>query len=272
MTDLITSAANPTVKRFRLLADRRHRRRAGAFRVEGLQPVWRAVTAGYPVEVLIVAPELLTNPAARRLVADQERAGVPVARVSRELFQRLSDRDGPAGMAAILRGRVGGLDRLPPVAGSVLVALHRIGNPGNLGTILRTADAVGAAGVVLIGETADPYAPAAVKASMGSVFSVPVVHTASAGQFLDWARERGLPVIAAAGAARAAHWATAYPEPVAVLFGSEGDGLPPEVVARCDGSVRIPMDGTAESLNLAAATAILLYEIKRGRRAGPEDR
>lgn len=272
MPDLITSAANPTVKRYRLLADRRYRRRQGAFVVEGLQPVERAVAAGYPIEVLLVAPGLLTSPAARELVAGQERAGVPVARVSRDLFRRISDRDGPTGLAAIGRGEVGGLDRLPAAPGSMLVGLLRVGNPGNLGTILRTADAAGAGGVVLIGDTADPFAPAAVKASMGSVFSVPVAGTDTIDRFLGWAREHRRPVIAATGSAAQAHWDTAYPESVAVLFGSEGEGLPPEVVARCEGSVRIPMEGTAESLNLAAAVAILLYEIKRSRRAVPDER
>jgi TrmH family RNA methyltransferase len=265
-TDLITSFTNPTVKRARRLADRRHRRREGAFLVEGLQPVWRAVTAGWPIETLVVAPDLLVNPAGRDLVATQERAGTPVARVSREVFLRISDRDGPAGLAGIVRGTVGGLPDLPPAGGSVLVALHRVGNPGNLGTIVRTADAAGAGAVILIGDTADPLAPASVKASMGSVFAVPVVQTPDFGHFFGWAREQHRPVCAATGVAREQHWDIRYPGSTVLLFGSEGDGLPPEVIAACDRSVRIPMAGTADSLNLATAVAILLYEVARDRR------
>src|SRR5699024_7579579 len=150
------SAANPTVKRYRALADRKHRRRESAFPVEGLQPVWRAVTAGWPIDTLLVAPELLTNPAANTMVAEQERAGIRVARLPREIFGRISDRDGPAGLAAIVRGSVRNLTAFRPHADGPLVALHRAGNPGNLGTILRTADAAGAAGLVTIGAGADP--------------------------------------------------------------------------------------------------------------------
>ena len=151
MTETISSAANPLVKRMRLLADRRHRRREGAFVVEGNQPVWRAIEAGWEVETLVVAPELLGGPAAE-LVAEQESLGTRVARLSAELFTRVSDRDGPSGLAAILRGAVAGPETLAVGPQSLFVALHEIGNPGNLGTVIRTADAVGASGVVLVGE------------------------------------------------------------------------------------------------------------------------
>ncbi len=176
---LISSAANPVVKRMRLLGDRRHRRREGAFVVEGIQPVWQAVEAGADVEVLVVAPGLLDGSAAARMVAGQEAAGVRVARLTTELFARVSARDGPSGMAAIVRATVPGLAGLAVTPGSVFVALHEVGNPGNLGTIIRTADAAGGAGVVLIGPAADPFDPAAVKASMGALFAVPVARAAA---------------------------------------------------------------------------------------------
>lgn len=264
MTELISSAANPLVKRVRLLADRRHRRREGAFVVEGLQPVWRAVEAGWPVETLIVAPDLLAHsgPAAG-MVAEQEAAGVRVARLTGELFTRLSDREGPAGLAAIVHGGLADLASLAVPPDAVFAALHRCGNPGNLGTIVRTADAVGAAGLILIGDSADPFAPAAVKASMGSLFAVPVTHAGTAGEFLDWAGGHRIQVLATSGRAGADLWHTSYRPPLALLFGSEGDGLPGDLLDRATASVRIPMTGTAESLNLAVAASVLLYEAKR---------
>jgi RNA methyltransferase, TrmH family len=261
MAEIITSAANPVAKRVRLLADRRYRRREGAFVVDGIQPVWRAVEAGAGIDTLIVAPDLLAGSPAMRMVEEQEALGTPVARLSRELFLRLSDREGAPGLAAIVRGRVGGLSGLG--ADGVLVALHEVGNPGNLGTIIRTADAAGAAGVVLIGDTTDPFAPAAVKASMGSLFAVPLAHTPGLDAFFTWAGDHGLPVVAASGGARDDHWSVAYPRPVAVLLGGEGAGLPEEALARADHRVRIPMVGTAESLNLAVAAALMLYEVTR---------
>jgi RNA methyltransferase, TrmH family len=262
VAEVISSATNPLVKRIRLLADRRHRRQEGAFLVEGSQPVWRAVEAGWEIESIIVAPDLLSERAAE-LVARQQARGTRVVRFSRELFTRLSDRDGPSGVAAIVRGRVPGLGALDVGSGSVFVALHEIGNPGNLGTVIRTADAVGASGVVVIGDSTDPFAPAAVKASMGSLFAVPVALAADLDEFFAWTIERGVRVYATSGRAEAAHWDTDYPGPAAVLMGSEGEGLPESALARADVRVRIPMTGTAESLNLAVATGVLLYEARR---------
>jgi TrmH family RNA methyltransferase len=246
----------------RLLADRKHRARQGAFVVEGIQPVWQAVEAGADVEVLVVAPGLLGDSAAAAMVAGQEEAGRRVVRVTAGLFRRLSDRDGPSGLAAIVRGRPADLAELRVEPGSLFVALHEIGNPGNLGTIIRTADAAGAAGVILLGQATDPFDPASVKASMGAVFGVPVVRAAAAG-FLGWARERGVTVVTTSGKAAQNYWDAGYRRPLVFLLGAEGPGLPPELLAAGEMSVRIPMTGTAESLNLAVAAGLLLYEAQR---------
>jgi RNA methyltransferase, TrmH family len=269
MTETISSAANPLVKRIRLLAERRHRRREGAFVVEGIQPVWRAVEAGWEIETLIVSPELLTGsgPAAQ-MVAAQQSKGVRVARLTGELFSRLSDREGPAGLAAIVRGGLAGLPDLVVAPGSLFAAVHRIGNPGNLGSIIRTMDAVGGSGVILIGDTTDPFAPAAVKASMGSLFAVDVASVPDGGPFFDWAAANNVQVLATSGRADMDYWSAAYRPPLAVLFGSEGGGLPADLLARADLRIRIPMTGTAESLNLAVAAGVMLYEVRR-RSAGP---
>ncbi|MGO9082692.1 MAG: TrmH family RNA methyltransferase [Streptosporangiaceae bacterium] len=268
MTDEITSAANPLVKRIRLLGDRRHRRRVGAFVVQGGQPVWQAVEAGADIETLIVAPDLLSGPAARR-VADAQQQGIPVARLSAALFRRLADRDGPAGIAAIVRGRPGPLSGLAVPPRGMFAVLHQVGNPGNLGTIIRTASAAGAAGVIVVGQATDPYDPAAVKASMGALFSVPVAHAATAGEFFDWAAGHGIGVSVTSARGRTALWDWQPAAPGAVLLGSEGAGLPDDVLARGEDHVRIPMTGTAESLNLAVAAGLLLYEAWRARSGGP---
>jgi RNA methyltransferase, TrmH family len=260
--EVISSAANPLVKRIRALADRKHRRREGAFVVEGIQPVWRAVEAGWDVETLVVVPELLPESAAE-MVAQQRARGVRVAAVTAELAGRLTDRDRPPGLFAVVGSRGSELDALAVRPDAVFLALHQIGNPGNLGTVIRTADAAGAAGVILLGDAADPFAPAAVKASMGSLFAVPVVTVADPGAFLRWARAGGVTVLATSGYAERAHWSVDYRAPLAVLLGSEGDGLPTELLAGADQTVRIPMVGTAESLNLAVAAALMLYEARR---------
>ena len=265
--ELITSGANPVVKRVRLLADRKHRRRAGAFVVEGTQLVWQAVEAGADVEILLVAPGLLGRSAAARrvtaMIAGQEERGVRVARLSDEVFTRISGREGPSGLAAIVRRRLAGLAGLAAGPAAVFLALHSIGNPGNLGTIIRTANAAGAAGVVLVGQTTDPFDPAAVKASMGALFTLPVAHAATPAEFFGWAAAAGVTVVTTSARAGQIFWDASYPRPLALLLGAEGAGLPSEVLARGDRQVQIPMSGTAESLNLAVAAGLLLYEVNR---------
>jgi RNA methyltransferase, TrmH family len=263
MTELINSAANPLVKRVRALADRKHRRRESAFVVQGIQPVWQAVEAGADVEVLIVAPSLLRHAGATAMVEAQEAAGVRVARLSGELFGRIADRDTPSGLAAIVRSRPMALDELPVGAGSLFAALHTAGNPGNIGTIVRTASAAGASGVILIGPSADPYDPAAVKASMGALFTVPVASAPSAAEFLRWAASVGVRVAATSARASVSCWEAELNPPLAILLGSEGTGLPAELLDAADLKIAIPMTGTAESLNLAVAAGILLYEVRR---------
>lgn len=261
-TDVITSAASPLVKRIRSLADRRHRRRDGHFVVEGVQPVWRAVEAGWTVDTLAVVPEHLPESAAS-MVAEQRTRGVRVVELGAELAGRLSDRDRPPGLFAVVAARTTALDELTIGPDAVFLALYEVGNPGNLGTVVRTADAAGAAGVILVGDCADPYAPAAVKASMGSLFAVPVAAVPDAAAFLRWARIGEVSVLATSGTAERAHWSTEYRPPLAVWLGSEGEGLPEELIARADRALRIPMVGTAESLNLAVAAALVVYEARR---------
>jgi RNA methyltransferase, TrmH family len=269
VSEVVTSAANPVVKRMRMLASRKFRQREGMSLAEGIQPVWQAVEAGAPVEALIFAPDLLRYQPAVEMVLEQERRGVRVVRLSAELFQRLSERDGAAGLAAIVGQRLTSLRDLPgghQGPGTTFVALHEIASPGNLGTVVRTADAAGARAVILVGATADPYDPAAIKASMGAIFSVPVARVAGSDEFFAWADERDLAVVTTSARAERSVWDARYPDPLVVLMGSEGPGLADADLRRGRLQVSIPMTGTAESLNLAVATGIVLYEVKRQRR------
>lgn len=263
MTDMITSAANPLIKRVRMLAERKHRRRERAFVVQGIQPVWQAVEAGASVEMLLVAPELLRHPGAADMVARQEEAGTRVVRLSAGLFGRIAGRDGPTGLAAIVAMPSPTLDAVPVGHTSLFAVLHSPGNPGNVGTIIRTASATGADAVILVGPSADPYDPAAVKASMGALFTTPVVVVQTAAEFLDWAHRCGVRVAATSGRAGLTCWEADLRSPLAVLLGSEGEGLPDDLLAAADLRVGIPMTGTAESLNLAVAAGVMLYEARR---------
>ena len=261
MADLITSASNPLIKHIRSLAEKRARKREGLFVVEGQQPVWRAVESGWDIDRLVVAPDLIVNAAATAMIAKLGDQGVPIAHLSADLFTRISGRDGPAGIMAIVHTRV---QPLPPVGRSDnWLALHRIHNPGNLGTIIRTADAAGYAGIVLCGDCTDPFDPTAVKASMGSIFHVPISIQPAFADVRAWVDAQQMRLVATSGYASVDHWTFDWSPPVALLLGNEGDGLPPEIMAEADATVRIPMTGTAESLNLGVAASILMYETKR---------
>ncbi|MDQ4025819.1 MAG: RNA methyltransferase [Actinomycetota bacterium] len=262
--ELISSPGNPLLKRIRKLRRRKQRDAEGALFVEGIAPVWQALDSGAEVEVVVVAPHLLTSEGARELVGGLPERGIRVVSVTGEAFAAVAEREHPAGLGAIVQTPRPALRDVAVGGSSLVVALHEVGNPGNLGTIVRTADAAGAAGVVVTGTSADPWDPASVKASMGTVFSTPVVAT-SLEELLAWAREGGLPVVATSERGAVDVWEAALPAVCVLLFGSEATGLPPDVLAGADLSVRIPQVGAASSLNLAVAAGILIYESRRGR-------
>ncbi len=269
---MITSPSNPQVKRIRRLKLRKHRRAEGAFFVEGPRGVLAALQAGAPVERVVHAPELLTSELARAAIAAAEQ---PVLAVSAAVFRSLSERDNPTGIGAVVRIAERRLAELVVGPDSVFVALEGVADPGNLGTILRTMDAVKATGLVLVGsDTTDPYHPTAVKASLGALFTVPLAR-ATWDELWAWAAASQVATIATSARAEIAFWqagALGAP-PLALLLGGEREGLDPAVMARADRRVTIPMAGGVSSLNLAVAAGLLLYEARRdslgARASGP---
>ncbi len=260
---VITSQANELVRRVRALGLRKHRDREGAFVVEGIRPVWQAVESGAALDALIVAPDLLASDAAMRMVEQQRAGGARVVAVSSAVFERFAEREHPSGLAAIVRRKRHCLADLAVTPHALFAALYQPGNPGNVGTILRTLDAVAGGGLIVIGASADPYHPTAVKASMGAVFRVPVVHLDEAGDLCTWCHDAGLHLVTTSEHSQHVHWSAPIPLPAVLLFGSEGEGLLPELLESGDVDVRIPMAGAAGSLNVAVAAGILLYEARR---------
>ena len=260
----ISSSGNPLLRRIRKLRQRKHREAEGATFVEGIAPVWQALESGAEVEVVLTAPDLLTSDGARAVVTSSAERGTRVVEVSAEAFASVADRDHPVGLGAVVRTPSRSLADLAIHDSSLVVALHEVGNPGNLGTIVRTADAAGAAAVVVTGASADLWHPSAVKASMGTVFSTCVLAT-SLDELVRWCRAGGLPVVATSVRGTVDHWEATFPAPSTLLFGSEATGLPRDVIDAADLVVRIPQEGAASSLNLAVAAGILIYEARRGR-------
>jgi RNA methyltransferase, TrmH family len=256
----ITSTTNERLKRIRALRTRKERERAGLAYVEGIRAVGEAVQLRADIETLIVAPDLLRSDFALNLVQQARADGVDVLELSGGAFETISQREGPQGLAAIVRQRWDSLALVRPRGGDCWVALAGVQDPGNLGTILRTAEATGAPGVILLDSSVDAYDPSAMRASTGAIFSRRLVRTTSEG-FAPWLRERNVAVVGTSDAATASYRDLAYPAPMVLLMGSERAGLTHEQRALCGEVVRIPMAGRVDSLNLAVATGIVLYEV-----------
>ena len=257
---IITNSSNATIKRIRALKNRRDREETGLYFIEGVRIVGEAVQMNAPVDALVVAPELLTSPFGRNLVEEQGRRGVDVIEVSPSVFESLSGKDGPQGLGAVMRQRWEKLDQVRLESGLGWVALDAAQDPGNIGTIMRTADAVGATGIILTGNSADPYDPGALRASMGALFSLRLVHASFDG-FAAWKLRYNYTVVGTSDRAAEDYQVIRYQPPLILLMGSERQGLSSDQMAICDHMAQIPMSGRSDSLNLAVATGVMLYEI-----------
>ncbi len=250
-----------------LLANRAKRARAGEFIVQGVRPITMAIRAGWEVrELLFDADARLSEWARSTLDA------VPATRVavSRELMGELGDREEPPELLAVVGLPADDLTRIPTGPGMLVVILDRPASPGNIGTLLRSADAFGATGVIIAGHAADAYDPKAVRASTGSIFSVPVVRMQSPRPVLDWISRLHSGGIRATLTGTDENGTVDVADadlsgPTAVLVGNETTGLSAAWRESCDQLVRIPMAGTATSLNAATAGSIVLYEAARQR-------
>ena len=257
---MISSVSNPQIKRIRSLLQRKAREDSGVFFVEGIRLVAEAVQLQSPIETLIVAPDLLSSLFAKGIVAQAIQADIPILEVTPAVFETFSLKEGPQGLAAIVRQKWETLEQVVPGRELGWVALEEVRNPGNLGAILRTCDAVGCAGVLLLGPTTDPYDPAAVRSGMGATFSQRLIRT-DVETLIHWKQRHQLTVIGASDSAPTDYQAVSYPAPVVVFLGAEQQGLSTASRGVCDTVVRIPMIGRSDSLNLAVATGVLLYEV-----------
>lgn len=266
---LLTSFQNPKAKFLRSLRQRKVREREGRFLVEGIRLVEEALAAGAAVETIVYAPELLVSERAQAVVEAAGPGGrLPLAA---DVFRSLSERDDPQGLAAVVRIEPLPLQALPLASDMLVVVAYQLGDPGNLGSIIRTADAVAATGVVAVAPCVDVYDPQTVRATMGSLFALPVVYPVTEADMQRWVaavRAAGVPlaVVATSAHGRQEHYDAGYGRPLALLLGNERYGLPPAVRDTADVLVRLPMLGRATSINVSAAAAALLYEIVRQRR------
>ncbi len=264
-TRTITSLQNERVKLIRSLQMRKARRETGLFVAEGASLLITARDAGWQPKMLAFLAGSAADGAARDLVRWAEAAGAECLEVSQAVLGKLAAKENPQTVLGVFEQVWKPLPAPSGVATEALwVGLEAVRDPGNLGTIVRTADAVGASGVVLIGPCVDPYSYEAVRATMGSIFNVPLARVGPQ-EALQWVRHWPGDVVGAHLRGKEDFRSVAYREPTLLLMGSEGPGLSSELGAVCTRLVRIPMVGRIDSLNLAVATALMLYEIRKGR-------
>ena len=260
----ITSLANPIVKDIRGLALAKKRKASGRFVAEGLKLVADAAEAGWPIETLVCAAAVAGEPLVARLAETTRAGGGAVIAVSQAVLAKISRRDNPQTVLGVFRQRTLAAATISPRADELWIALEDAHDPGNVGTIVRTADAVGAGGVILIGDTVDPFSPEAVRATMGSIFHVPITR-ATRADFTALAGRWPGAVVGTHLAASVDYRAADYRAPVLLVMGGEQAGLTAAVAGLCGTLVKIPMRGRADSLNLAVATAVMVFEIMRPR-------
>jgi len=259
MRRTITGFSNPTVKFLRSLRDKKHRRRERRFLAEGLRLLTDARESGMVPEMLVMASNRSSHPLLDQLADEVESAGGEVLEMDAAILAKVTGKENPQAVAGVFREFDTGLPALDRASAQIWLVAQALRDPGNLGTMLRTGDAVGAGGLILIDDCADPFSVEAVRASMGAIFTQKVAQ-ARWDHFIAWLRA-GEGQLIAASLRDAQDYRTApYAAPCFLMVGNESRGLPEAYEDACDLRVTIPMRGRADSLNAAVAAAVLAYE------------
>lgn len=256
----ITGFSNPTIKAVRALREKKHRKREGRFLAEGLRLLTDARECGRLPELLLMAEGREGHPLLDALEAAVARAGGDVIEMPEDLLAKVTGKDNPQAVAGVFAEWDTRLEALDRSRAPLWLVAQAMRDPGNLGTMLRTCDAVGAGGLILVDQCVDPFSVEAVRASMGAVFTVPLAQ-ADWGDFLGWLRVGPGQLVGTSLNTDFDYRGAGYASPTFLLIGNEAQGLPADYEAACDLLVKIPMRGKADSLNAAVAGAVMAYEV-----------
>jgi TrmH family RNA methyltransferase len=256
----VASFSNETIKRIRALEQKKHRRAEGRFMAEGLRIVTEALDAGHVPEAVVFAEDMAGHALVRRIVAACEAAAGDAIEVPREILARITGKDNPQAVVGVFAIAATPLAELDRNSAAIWTVCQSLKDPGNLGTILRTNDAVGAGGLILLDDSCDPWSVEAVRASMGALFTQAIVQTRWT-DFIGWLRAGPGLLVGTSLLTDSDYQSVHYVAPTFVLMGNEQHGLPPDYAAACDMLVKIPMCGRADSLNVAISCAVMLYEV-----------
>ena len=259
----VTSLANPIIKDIKALSQKKSRDESRTFLAEGLKLVIDALDRGWTIRTLVYAKAGKGKPMVEKVAARTVAAGGLVLEVSEKVMSSITRRDNPQMIAAVFEQRWTPLKDIKPKDSETWIALDRVRDPGNLGTIIRTADAAGASGVILVGDCTDPFSMETVRATMGSMFALPLVKTTPA-DFLKWKKSVDARLVATHLSGAVDYRTIDYKSnPVILMMGNEQSGLPDDLARAADKLARIPQVGMADSLNLAVATGVMLFEVRR---------
>lgn len=265
---VVTSLQNPRVKEVVRLRDRRQRDESGLFLIEGYRELLRASQAGWLIDTLFICRELFLGSNEGALINTLKESGARAVFCSSEVFKKISYRDRPDGLLAIAPQKHRTLDDLQDLlknkSAPFLVVAESIEKPGNLGTILRSSDAVGLDALIVCDQCTDVFNPNVVRASVGTLFKVPVIATTSQS-LIRWLKQHRIAILAATPSASQEFTAVDMKQPLAIALGTEQLGLSDAWMQQADLQVSIPMKGAADSLNVAMAATLLLYEVLRQR-------
>jgi len=257
----VTAFSNSTVKLLRSLRDKKARREEGLFLAEGLRILTEARDSGMLPEIVAFAPEGARHPLAAEIIAATEAAGGDAIETSPDILSRMSGKDNPQMLLGAYRQPETSLERIDRSTSDLWIVAQALRDPGNIGTILRAGDAVGAGGLILVDDSADPYSVEAVRASMGAIFTQQVAG-ARWPEFITWLRSGQGQLVGTSLKASHDYLEAEYRKPCFLLIGNEQQGLPADYEAECDLLVKIPMAGRADSLNAAIATAVMAFQVR----------
>ena len=261
MPRLVTAFSNTTVKRLRSLRDKKARREEGLFLAEGLRIIAEARDSGMLPEIVAFSAEGAKHPLAAEIIEATEAVGGEAVETTPDILSKMSGKDNPQMLLGAYRQPETSLDRIDRSKAPLWIVAQALRDPGNIGTILRTGDAVGAGGLILVDDSADAYSVEAVRASMGAIFTQDVA-TARWPEFVAWLRSGAGQLVGTSLNTTEDYLEADYAAPCFLLIGNEQQGLPADYEAECDLLVKIPMAGRADSLNAAIAAAVMAFTIK----------
>lgn len=257
----VTAYSNPTVKLLRSLRDKKARRAEGLFLAEGLRIIAEARDSGTLPQIVAFSSEGAKHPLAAQIIAATEASGGDAIETTPDILSKMSGKDNSQMILGAYRQPGTSLEQIDRDKSPLWIVAQALRDPGNIGTILRTGDAVGAGGLILLDDSADPFSVEAVRASMGALFTQQVA-TARWDEFVAWLRTREAQLVGTSLKASRDYLKADYGRPCFLLIGNEQQGLPPDYEAQCDLLVKIPMAGRADSLNAAVAAAVMAFAIE----------